>query len=230
MTLLITMLPIYLLGNFHCIGMCGPLVMMIGQHRFRYFYFLGRILSFTLAGLLAGELGSVLNQVLSLYHLSAIASFLIGGLIFAMGLFILYGWTLPFGDRLAQALARLSRPLSLLILRDRALPTFLFGFFTVMLPCGQTVIVFSACALSGSGMVGLINGFAFSLLTTPSLLLALHAHKLLNAAKRYYAPALGWCSLFVGSLAICRGLAEISVIPHLILNPSNADHYQLVIF
>ena len=61
MSLLITMLPLYLLGNLHCIGMCGPLVMLLGQQRCRAFYFLGRTLSFTLAGLLAGALGSVLQ-------------------------------------------------------------------------------------------------------------------------------------------------------------------------
>ena len=57
MTLLLTMLPLYLFGNVHCLGMCGPLVMLIGQHHFRYFYFVGRTLSFTLAGGLAGAAG-----------------------------------------------------------------------------------------------------------------------------------------------------------------------------
>jgi sulfite exporter TauE/SafE len=61
MTLLLAMLPYYLLGNLHCLGMCGPLTMMLGAHRFRYFYFAGRLFSFTLAGGIAGELGAVLN-------------------------------------------------------------------------------------------------------------------------------------------------------------------------
>jgi len=44
---------------------------MIGRHKFRNFYFLGRLFSFTLAGTLAGELGSVLNVVLKQYHIQA---------------------------------------------------------------------------------------------------------------------------------------------------------------
>ena len=41
MTLFLAMLPIYLFGNIHCFGMCGPLAMMIGHHRFAIGTFLG---------------------------------------------------------------------------------------------------------------------------------------------------------------------------------------------
>ena len=76
MSLLLTMLPLYLFGNLHCLGMCGPLVAMIGHHRFRYYYFLGRTLSFTLAAMAAGGAGAVLHLFLNQYHISALTSFL----------------------------------------------------------------------------------------------------------------------------------------------------------
>ena len=76
MTLFFSLLPLYLFGNLHCIGMCGPLVMLLGQHRYRFFYFAGRLASYSLAGLFAGELGAVLHVFLKQYRLAEISSLL----------------------------------------------------------------------------------------------------------------------------------------------------------
>ncbi|MBA3957240.1 MAG: sulfite exporter TauE/SafE family protein [Parachlamydiaceae bacterium] len=230
MTLFLSLLPLYLLGNLHCIGMCGPLVMMLGQHRYRYFYFFGRLLSFTLAGLLAGGLGAVLNLILYQYHISLVSSFLFGGLILLIGCYSLFGWQYPAYSWLAKRLERTNQRLSLLLLRDNALATFVFGFFTITLPCGQTLIVFSACALSGNVWVGMFNGFAFALLTSPALVLAMHAHLLFRRLKRHYNVIMGCCAILVGGLAICRGLAELDWIEHWVLNPHSQKEYHIVIY
>jgi sulfite exporter TauE/SafE len=208
------MLPFYLFGNLHCLGMCGPLVLAIAEHRFRYLYFVGRLLSFSLAGMIAGEVGAVLNVIFHAYHLSAATSFLFGSLILVAGISTLTGWNIPGQGWIGKKIAPLNRTLSLLMLQDRPLTTFLFGFFTVMLPCGQTLVVFSACALSGSASVGLLNGFVFALLTSPALFFALGARKLLAGAKSYYNLIIGVASLLIALLSFCRGLAEIEVIPH----------------
>lgn len=230
MTLLLMMLPIYLFGNLHCLGMCGPLVMMIGKHQFRYFYFLGRLFSFALTGLLAAGAGAVIQVVFNAYHISSFLSFFFGGLIFIVALSTLIGWHYPGSDFLARRLAGVNQSLSLLMLRDRAWPSFLFGFFTVALPCGQTIIVFSACALSGDMGVGLLNGFVFALLTTPSLFVAMHMHLLFFNLKKHYNVIIGIFGIMVGILSICRGLAEVDLIPHFILNPKWENKYHLVIY
>jgi len=230
MSLLLAMLPVYLLGNLHCMGMCGPLVMMIGHHRYRYFYFFGRLLSFTLTGMLAGELGAVLQQVLQAYHIPALTSFFFGGIILLIGIYGLLGWHYPGYHSLAKVLGRFNGTLSILMLRDRALPAFLFGFFTIALPCGQTLMVFSACALSGDSLVGLINGFVFALLTTPSLFMAMHAHILFRSLRPYYNVIMGASAVLIGGLAICRGLAEIGLISHLVLNPDAALPYHIILY
>lgn len=230
MTLLLAMLPLYLFGNLHCLGMCGPLVMMIGQHRYRYFYFLGRTLSFTLAGLIAGALGAVAGAFFKHYHLAEATSFIFGGILVVLGFFTLCGWSYPGYEWLGRKLARSSQTLSLLMLKDRAWPTFLFGFFTLLLPCGQTLIVFSACALSGDAYVGLINGFAFALLTSPSLFFAMKAHAFLRQARQYYQLVIGVSALMVGVLALLRGFAEIGWISHWVINASAPVYYHLVIF
>ena len=220
------MLPIYLFGNLHCLGMCGPLVMMIGHHRYRYFYFLGRTLSFTLAGMAAGAVGAVADAFFKTYHLAEATTFLFGGVLIILGLSTLGGWSYPGYHWLAKRLAGINHHLSLLMLRDRPWPAFLFGFFTLALPCGQTLIVFSACALSGDILVGTINGLAFALLTSPSLFLAMQAHAFLKRARRYYQAVIGISALLVGTLAILRGFAEMGIISHWVLSHT----YHIVIF
>lgn len=217
MALLLSMLPFYIIGNLHCMGMCGPLALMLGQHRYRYGYFLGRLTAFTLAGWVAGELGALLHTE---WHLSAAISFLFGGVILAVAASNLLGWHFNFGFK------GIDRSLSLLILKDRLLPTYLFGFFTILLPCGQSLVVFSACALAGDPFVGLLNGFAFALITSPSLWLAMHAGTYLTKLKRHANTLLGVCALLVGTLAICRGLADLSMIPHLTLS----SRYHIILF
>lgn len=223
---LITMLPIYILGNFHCIGMCGPLVMMIGNHHYRNLYFLGRLCSFSLAGLFAGEMGSIINLTLQRYHISSAASLLFGSIIIALGTCQLLGWRMPGHQWFSKKTHSMNKNLSLLILKDSPYATFLFGFFTVLLPCGQTLIVFSACALTGSALTGLINGFAFALLTSPSLFLAMRAHQWMKGLQGHYSQLLGVLALFVGILAVCRGLAELEMISHLVIN----KNYHIVIY
>ncbi len=212
------MLPLYLFGNLHCAGMCGPLVMMIGHHDYRYFYFLGRLLSFTLAGTIAGEAGAVLNAFLKQYQIPAVACFVFGGVIIGIGILSLLNRPYPGYRWLADKTRPLNKSLSLLMLRDKPLPAFLFGFFTVALPCGQTLIVFSACALSGDLWVGMLNGFVFALLTSPSLFLAMQAHHFFFRLKHYYRFLLGLSALLIGGLSVCRGLADLDLIPHLIIS------------
>lgn len=230
MTLLVAMLPFYLLGNLHCLGMCGPLVMMIGTHRFRNYYFFGRLLSFTLAGTLAGELGAVLNVILNQYHLSAAASLIFGGFIFLLGMCGIMGKSFPGQAPIAALMGKANRSLALLMLRDKPTATFLFGFMTIALPCGQSLVVFSACALTGSALTGMLNGFAFALLTSPSLFFAMRAHTLLRGAKKYYHTATNLIALLIGGIALCRGLAELDLMPHVTLPLPFAETLHLVLF
>ncbi len=230
MTLFFMLLPLYLFGNIHCLGMCGPLVMMIGQHRFRYFYFIGRIISFSLAGLVAGELGAVLYLYLHEYYLAAIMSIAGGILILGIGLNTLFSW-FEFGQvNQWRWMGQLNQKLSLLMLKDTGWSTFFFGFFTVALPCGQSLIVFSACALTGDALTGLFNGFALALLTTPSLFLAMHARTLFKWLKSYTDTVLGITSIAIGLLACFRGFADMGWISHWILNPDSSPSYHIVIF
>lgn len=229
MSLLLTMLPVYIIGNLHCMGMCGPLVMMLSRHKFRNFYFLGRLASFTMAATLASEAGSVLNYSLKQYHIQATTSFIFGAMILGAGIVNLFDLKIYkpslFNGLFSKQMGKINRYLSTLLLQDHALPTFMFGFFTVLLPCGQTLLVFSACALTGDVFTGMINGFSFALLTSPSLFLCMNAHLFLHKFKHHYRSLIGFSMVFIGVITLCRGFAEIDFIDHLVL--SHALHIVL---
>ena len=139
-------------------------------------------------------------------------------------------WSLPMNSKVARVLHQVNGKLSLYMLQDRAWPIFLFGLATILLPCGQTLIVFSACALSGSPLVGMINGAAFALLTTPSLAFAMHASGMLHRFRDHYNSIIGACAIVVGVFALLRGFAEIGYISHLTIDINAAAGYHLVIY
>ena len=200
--------------------------MLLGKSPFRFFYFFGRLLSFTLAGLLAGGFGAVIGVILNDLHVPALTSILFGTITFLLGLCTLLHFAYPGHHQLAKWLAPFNQTLSTALLKEKPWPTFLFGFFTILLPCGQTLIVYSACALSGDMLVGTANGFAFALLTTPSLFLAMQAKKTFAFARKYYNHLIGWSAMFVGLLACLRGFADWGYIPHFVIN----HKYHIVIF
>lgn len=211
MSLLIAMLPIYLMGNFHCIGMCGPIAMLLGNSPFWGFYLLGRLVSFTLAGLIAGAFGEVLAIAFKTFNISGLFSILMGLLMCVSSAFVYFNVSFlkpPYKSYLDRWL-----------FSQDPWPLFLVGFFTIALPCGQTLLVFSACALSGNGATGTLNGFVFGLLTTPSLYLAMRGSKFLLRIKHFYRPIVGGFSLCIGMIAILRGFAEMELIPHFGIHP-----------
>jgi len=230
MALFLTLLPLYILGNLHCIGMCGPLAMMIGGRELKWFYLAGRICSFTLAGGVAGLIGFVLSGFLS--HSGGGAFFT---LLFS-SLFLLFACLLLLPNRGVFSLPSLpfvkeiEQRLTLFLLKGKPWALFLFGFFTVFLPCGQTVIVFSACALSASWVEGLFNGCAFALFTTPSLLFAMAMHRLVKRLPFSQKTFLAFGALLVASLGFCRAFASLGWIEHWVMPLPGIDGLHLVLY
>ncbi|NGX62027.1 MAG: hypothetical protein K940chlam9_01520 [Chlamydiae bacterium] len=225
MTLFFTLLPLYLLGNFHCAGMCGPLVMLLSSSPYRWLYFPGRLLSFTLAGLLAAEIGMWLFLSLEKIYLPAIVSIASGGMILLLGGLQLFSLSLP--NFLGNPAASLAQKITPLLTQNTPRGVFLFGMGTLLLPCGQTLLVFSACALEGKPLSGLLNGFFFALLTTPSLIASLYATRLFPKKPSLYKYGMGGAFILLGTLLTLRGMAHLSWIPHCTLPPHSSTHIVL---
>ncbi len=212
MTWFLALLPLYITGNLHCFGMCGPLMMTLAKHPFRNYYLWGRLASYSLVGGLSGFFGLlVLGNGFPLLSL-ILGSFLI---LLAISQFYPINFEIFRIDKLFLTFYK----------RHGAPPLFILGFISVLIPCGQTLIVFATLALSESFWVGLLNGAAFALFTSPSLMFAMRAQNWLSLSSATPKWIAFFTALLAGLISILHGLAELNVINHFVL--SNRFHIIL---
>ncbi|MGX8881943.1 sulfite exporter TauE/SafE family protein [Methylovorus sp. SPW-M1] len=200
-----------LLGGGHCAGMCGGIVgavsMSLPGARPRLPFLLayngGRILSYTLAGVLAGALGAssfFLGHILPiqkiLYGLSSV-------MLVLLGLYLAGVWHgVTYVERLGSVLWRQLQPLS-----KRLLPVqspwqaILLGAVWGWLPCGLVYSVLVAALAAGNAVQGGLLMLAFGLGTLPTLLaMGVAAVKLKKVLQQ------GWLRKLSGLAVILFGL------------------------
>ncbi len=212
MAFLIAMIPYYLLSNAHCIGMCGPLVALLARHPHRYEYFLGRFFAFTGIGVLCGWLGEVLHATFLPKNGAAWFSILFGTIVIGWGLNSIGNRSLP--HIFSKGSLLLQNHVTPLLIQGHRLAPFALGITTILLPCGQSFFLFTTSALSGSGWIGGWNAALFTLATTPALLIALLSPKLFNKQKKSHTLSLAVLMMCIGTLSICRGLADMEMLGH----------------
>lgn len=177
-----------LLGGVHCVGMCGGIVAAFSfradgskpPFRLHLGYNIGRVLSYTLFGALAGALGASLN-LLEIRPLQIALYMLAQGVMILLGLYLAgwNRWVLVF-EKAGGALWSRLQPLFKKLLPARNLPTALLaGMAWGWLPCGLVYSVLVAALASGSATGGAALMLAFGLGTLPNLLgMALFAQQL----------------------------------------------------
>jgi uncharacterized protein len=154
-----------LAGSVHCIAMCGPLVGMHGGAlRLALLHSLGRLVTYTTLGAIAGALGHAIDLTF-VQHAATIVS---GGVILAWGLFqlaVVLGWarapqlkTTVF----ASSLVKLGK-------RRAGTRAWLVGVLTGLLPCGWLWAFVVSAAGTGSALLGALLMFAFWLGTVPAM-------------------------------------------------------------
>lgn len=169
-----------LLGGGHCVGMCGGIVGAVTMTLpgskpklpFVLAYNLGRIGSYTLAGIIAGAVGAssfFLEHVLPvekvLYALASLMLVLLG--LYLAGIWRVLTRLEALGGRLWQHL----QPYSKRLLPVRTLPqSLLLGVLWGWLPCGLVYSVLVAAVASGSSWQGGLLMLAFGFGTLPTLL------------------------------------------------------------
>jgi hypothetical protein len=181
-----------LLGGVHCAGMCGGIVAALAGQRggkrlsLHLAYNGGRVLSYALAGALAGAAGSLgllldglLPMQLALYVLAN--AMLIGLGLYLAGVSSVVAWI----ERLGAALWRRIQPLTRNLLPADTLPRALgLGLLWGWLPCGLVYAVLTTALLTGNALDGAAIMAAFGLGTLPNLLLAGLALRRMTAATR----------------------------------------------
>jgi len=187
MTLELLLPAVFLAGFFgsgHCLGMCGPVVVLLetphgqatafnGMWR-RLIYNLGRMLFYVLLGAIAGALGVVLTRIAGINAGVSLLRILAGLLVIALGLNLLFDLRLlsyleKGGALVWRRLAPLARYVLPIFTPARALAA---GFIWGALPCGLVYSSAAIAATSGSAPAGALIMFTFWLGTLPALLVA----------------------------------------------------------
>lgn len=238
----VTLLSVFLvglLGGIHCAGMCGGIVAVLGAGArpragvapatiipilparagtawpVLLGYNAGRILSYAIAGALAGALGSTAALVRNVLPVQQAAFVAANLLLIAMGLYLtgVLGSVAPL-EAAGRGVWRLIAPLATRALRaDNFVRAVGAGMLWGWVPCGMVYGMLIAALVGGSAAGGAALMLAFGAGTLPNLLaLGWSA----NAARRW----LGRRALRVaaGVLVIgfgVAGLARINPLAHL---------------
>lgn len=176
--LLVSALILGLLGGGHCLGMCGGLMGALtlaippeqrGRRlRLLLAYNLGRILSYTAAGLLLGLAGWVVAGSAAEVIMRSLAALLL----ITMGLYLAGWWSgLTRIETLGRGLWRHIQPLTRRFMPVTSLPRALvLGALWGWLPCGLVYSTLLWASSQGSALNSALLMLAFGLGTWPVLL------------------------------------------------------------
>ncbi|MCE9613502.1 MAG: sulfite exporter TauE/SafE family protein [Lentisphaerae bacterium] len=219
-----------LLGSVHCVGMCGPIALALSggtasRGRFvagRCVYNAGRVITYSVLGLVFGLFGHVLSMAGFQQALSIVAglAMLIGAVIYLTGA---PGWWHPTGTLgvwtkgMKQLWARL--------LPGRSIGALLgVGILNGLLPCGLVYAALAGAAASGNAVGGARFMAVFGLGTFPVMLtVSLAGHLVQAGLRRHLQPLVPAALGLMAALLILRGLGL--GIPYLspVLNPASGE-------
>ena len=156
-----------LLGSLHCVGMCGPFALLAGAAAKKkqsatiptLAYSMGRLVTYSIVGLIFGTLGLALNQGTSFATWQQSATYVAGALMIGVGVIAL---ARHFGTRinLPKVFTPVQKPLQVAFARTKSLPpvqrAFAIGALTSLMPCGWLYTFAITAAGTGSPVWGMV--------------------------------------------------------------------------
>lgn len=201
-----------LFGSLHCVGMCGPIALLIPLQRqhegFRYLqlgaYFIGKTLTYALMGLLFGLVGEGIFIAEYQQEFSIFA----GLLMILMGLFsLLHLRVKGLGNPLLKGFSLLKNALGKQLSKKTITSSLSIGFLNGFLPCGLVYTALFGALAMGNWRGSMTYMTAFGVGTIPlMLLLILLGDFLPLALRRRLNQWLPLVVILVGILFILRGL------------------------
>ncbi len=201
-----------LLGSLHCVGMCGPIAFMLPvdrSHSYRKIlqislYHFGRLLAYSLIGLVFGLVG----KSLYLFGIQQQLSIVIGVLMIIIvlipqRLFQKYHIAKPLYKTISKVKSGLGNAL-----KKKTNDTFLtIGFLNGFLPCGLVYMAVFGAIATANLWEGSLYMFVFGIGTIPLMTTAIYLGKFLNSTvKQRIRKAIPVFVVIIGMLFILRGL------------------------
>ena len=210
--MLYTALLFGLISSFHCIGMCGPIAMMLPVDRNDpvkkvtqiMSYHLGRISAYAIIGFIFGLLGkgffiAGIQQKMSVF----IGILMITAIIIPEKVFARYNFSKP----LFRLISKMKQLLGSQFKKKSYQSLFTIGLLNGFLPCGMVyVALFGAIAMQSSSL-GVLYMVLFGLGTIPLMSTVLYMDSFLSVAVRNkIQKAIPVVVALIGVLFILRGL------------------------
>lgn len=200
------------LGSFHCVGMCGPIALSLPVMHLRGWqkvlgilsYNLGRVVTYSVLGLIFGLLG----KTMSFFSSQQILSIALGSLLVIMFIFQLLQRRLVkqpiWMSRWNQWLSKQMRPL---FRSNNKFSRLILGMLNGLLPCGMVYMAAAgAVALSAAWKSSLFMAI-FGLGTIPAMMAVSFAGSMMNVSIRNRMRQLTpYVIGIMGILLILRGL------------------------
>jgi len=217
-----------LLGSMHCVGMCGPLAIWAsgaGERASRTqivvstsLYHVGRLITYTIAGLIAGGIGSLVDVGGQTLGFQLAAARIVGSLMVVIGVWKL--GTMWFANRITVTSGPKPSRVGGLLVKLRPyifnLPpsgrAISVGMLTTLLPCGWLYLFALVAAGTGSVLMGGVTMAAFWVGTVPALTALIAGTQTLSREFVRIVPTVTAILLIVtgGITASGRGFAELS--------------------
>ena len=189
--MLLSALVLGLLGSFHCVGMCGPIAFMLPVDRSNSFkkvtqislYHFGRLISYSIIGLVFGLLG----KGLYIFGLQQQLSIIIGILmiivvIIPYNTFNKYNFSKPLFKLISKIKSALGKEL-----KKKSPDTFLtIGFLNGFLPCGLVYMAVFAAIATADMLQGILYMFIFGLGTIPLMTITIYISRFLSGKAKLY--------------------------------------------
>ncbi|HIP35232.1 MAG TPA: sulfite exporter TauE/SafE family protein [Crocinitomix sp.] len=199
-----------LAGSLHCVGMCGPIALMIptgnGKQKWLslFLYHSGKILTYLIIGTFFGLIVSTLNS----YKTQIIFTFISGGLLILFGLLpVFLNWVEKKGYQFFNNVINFKTKLAKSLNKNKIEYSFYIGFLNGFLPCAMVYSAAIMALAQKSFMNSLIIMLVFGLGTIPLLsVFYFFSNKLKSKLNNYANIFRTFSFIIVGVFLMIRGV------------------------
>ena len=200
-----------LLGSFHCVGMCGPIAFMLPVDRKnpvkRFFqllsYHFGRLLTYSLIGLLFGMLG----KGFYLFGFQQQISIIVGAIMIFSILFPRVFKNVNLSKGISKTIFKIKNALGKELKKKGNDTFFTIGFLNGFLPCGLVYMAVFGALTTNNAFSGSLYMFLFGLGTIPLMTAVIYLGNFTKGTfRRRIQKAIPIAVVCIGALFILRGL------------------------
>ena len=201
-----------LAGSFHCIGMCGPIAFVLPLDRTSkgkmvyqtFLYHIGRLLSYSIIGILFGLIGKGLYLAGFQQRLSVLMGvIMILAVLIPISILNKYNFSRP----MYKLIGPIKKNLGLYLNKKSNKALFTIGFFNGFLPCGLVYMALIGAISTGNVTSGSLYMFLFGFGTIPLMTAAIFLGNFVNLSLRNkIQKAIPVFVIIIGLLFVLRGL------------------------